>query len=224
MTHGRTLLYVVVSFVVALGFYIGVCWLVLTILIVPERKPHERSAVDLGFEDVREISFRSRTGGVRLRGWLVAGRGEAAIILTHGLHSHAWDCGTPDLVRAYSQAGFDVLLFDLRAHGASGGAHAGLGLIERGDVRAAVDVLLEEGIEPGRIGIHGTSYGAAVALLAAPWIEEIGAVIADSSFATARDAVGAEITRRTGLPPGREHDPPAGAAADGLCDLRRRPQ
>jgi uncharacterized protein len=181
-------------------FYIGLSWMILTILITPERKPHEQSPTELGFEDVRELSFRSRTDGVPLRGWLVPSSGRSAVILVHGLHSHAWDCQTPDLVRAYVRAGFRVLLFDLRGHGASGGTHAGLGLLERGDVRSAVDVLLREGVEPGRIGLHGTSYGAAVALLAAAQIEEVGAVIADSSFSSVRDAVGAELRRRTGLP------------------------
>jgi pimeloyl-ACP methyl ester carboxylesterase len=122
------------------------------------------------------------------------------VILIHGLHSHAWDCQTPDLARAYAQAGFQVLLFDLRGHGASGGEHVGLGLLERGDVQAAVDVLLREGIEPGRIGLHGTSYGAAVALLAAAQIKAVGAVLADSSFSSVGDAVGAELARQTGLP------------------------
>jgi dipeptidyl aminopeptidase/acylaminoacyl peptidase len=126
--------------------------------------------------------------------------GQAAVVLLHGLHSNAWDCQTPDLVRAYAQAGFRILLLDLRGHGASGGRHAGLGLLERGDVQAAVDVLLQEKIAPGRIGSHGTSYGAAVALLAAAEIEAIGAVIADSSFTSVRDAIGGELARQTGFP------------------------
>jgi pimeloyl-ACP methyl ester carboxylesterase len=180
--------------------YIGVSWVILSVLITPGRKPHAQSPAELGFADVHELAFRSRTGDVPLRGWLVPGAGRSAVILIHGLHSHAWDCQTPDLARAYARAGFHVLLFDLRGHGASGGEHIGLGLLERGDVQAAVDILLQEGIEPGRIGLHGTSYGAAVALLAAAQIQAVGAVLADSSFSSVRDALGAELARRTGLP------------------------
>lgn len=190
----------------ALGvLYIGICWVVLTILIAPERKKLEQSPAELGFADVRELSFRSRTGDVPLTGWLVPGGGDTAIVLVHGLHSHAWDGQTPDLVRAYQEAGFTVLLFDLRAQGGSGGDHAGGALLEGGDLRAAVDLLLEEGFLPGRIGLHGTSYGAAIALLAAPAIDEVGAIIADSSFSSALDAIGAEFERRTGLPEALSH-------------------
>ena len=185
--------------------YLGICWVVLTILIAPERKTLERSPADLGFEDARELSFKSRAGGVSLNGWLVPGPGEAAVILVHGLHSHAWDCQTPDLVRAYRDAGFTVLLFDLRAQGTSGGGHAGGSLLEGDDLRAAVDLLLEEGFKPGRIGVHGTSYGAAIALLAVPEIDEVGALIADSSFSSAIDEIGAEFERRTGLPETLSH-------------------
>lgn len=205
MTFGPAAPWIALTAVAAAVLYIGVCWIILTILIAPARKSHQRRPSELGFESVHELSFRSRTGGVTLRGWLVPAGGDLAVILVHGLHSHAWDCQTPDLVRAYQDAGFTVLLFDLRAQGASGGERAGAGLLERGDLRAAVDVLLTEGFEPGRIGIHGTSYGAAVALLAAPRIEEFGAVIADSSFSSALDAIGAEFARRTGLPAALGH-------------------
>ena len=118
----------------------------------------------------------------------------------HGIHSYAWDCQAPDVVRAYSDAGFHVLLFDLRGHGDSDGDQLGLGWVERLDARAAVNLLLARGFRSGRIGIHGTSYGATTALLATPNIAEIGAVVADSAFANVRDAINGEIERQIGLP------------------------
>ena len=59
--------------------------------------------------------------------------------------------------------------------------------------------MLRRGYQSTRIGIHGLSYGAAVALLAAPDFKEIGAVIADSAFADIRDVIVGEIQRETGL-------------------------
>jgi pimeloyl-ACP methyl ester carboxylesterase len=138
---------------------------------------------------------------VVLRGWLLRSPGERAIILLHGIDSHSWDGQAPDVVRAYLDAGFTVLLYDLRGHGDSGGDHLGLGWKDRGDVRAAVNVLMSQGFRPGKIGIHGTSYGGAIAILAAADIPEIGAVVADSAFADVRDVIGAAIERETGLPP-----------------------
>jgi len=137
---------------------------------------------------------------VVIRGWLIRSQGERAIILLHGIDSHSWDGQAPDIARTYSDAGFTVLLFDLRGLGYSGGDHLGLGWEDRGDVRAAVDLLLSQGFRPGKIGIHGTSYGRATAILAAADIPEIGAVIADSAFDDVRDVIGAGIERETKLP------------------------
>jgi fermentation-respiration switch protein FrsA (DUF1100 family) len=93
-----------------------------------------------------------------------------------------------------------VLLYDLRGHGDSGGDYLGFGWKDRGDVHAAVNVLLSEGFRPGKIGIHGTSYGGAIAILAAADIPEIGAVVADSAFSDVRDVIEDAIERETGIP------------------------
>lgn len=121
------------------------------------------------------------------------------MVLLHGVHSHAWDGSLVDLARAYTRAGVDAMLLDLRGHGKSAGRHVGLGLRERGDVRAAINELLMRGFEAGKIGIHGLSYGAAVAVMAVAESKEIGAVIADSAFADARDVIAGEISRETGF-------------------------
>lgn len=154
--------------------------------------------------DVRKQRFPSADGRINLTAWLISTRQETdkdrAIVLLHGLGDHGWNSTNRELTRAYVNAGFTVLAMDLRGHGESGGQWLGLGWHDRGDVRAAVDLLLAQGFAPGRIGIHGTSYGAATALLAAAAIPEIGAVVADSAFADMRDVMDAEITDRTGLP------------------------
>lgn len=128
--------------------------------------------------------------------------GVFTIVLLHGIHSYAWDCQAPDVVRAYVDAGFTVLLFDMRAHGESAGTHAGLGVRESGDIKAAIGLLGQRGFADGNIGIHGTSYGAATALLATEGIPGIGAIVADSSFADIRDVIAGELQRETGLPAG----------------------
>ncbi len=136
--------------------------------------------------------------GVRLAGWLVPSFGDRVIVLVHGIYSHAWDGQAPDVARAYHDAGFDVFLFDSRGQGRSGGT-LGLGWLERQDLHAAVNLLLARGFKAGKIGFHGTSYGAATALLAAAEIPEVEAVVADSAFADVRDVMLGEVARRTGL-------------------------
>lgn len=192
---------VAASFGVSLILYFGVSWHILNLLITPERQQGAvPTAASLGVSEVRPVLFNSLTDETVLQGWFIPNQGNRAIILLHGLHSRAWGCHTTDLVQAYSNAGFAVFTFDLRGHGLSGGEHLGLGLLEKGDVRASVDFLLEQGFRPSEIGIHGTSYGGATTLLALEGISEVAAVVSDSAFADMRDVVGGELERQTGLP------------------------
>lgn len=185
---------------VSLVAYLVACALAVSALITPQRKLTNTSPAELGFAGAQPLSFVSESDDVVLRGWLVPADSERAIVLIHGIHSNAWDCQAPDVVRAYIDAGFSVLLFDLRGHGDSDGEHAGLGLLERHDVAAAVALLRHRGFRDGNIGVHGTSYGAAIALMAAAQIPEVGAVVADSAFADIRDVVGGELQREIQLP------------------------
>ena len=133
--------------VFALALYWGLCWGVLYVVITPN--PPDGPIVapsQLGFPEAEEFTFTSAADRLQLRGWVVPSTGNRAIVLVHGIHSHAWHGHAREVVRAYVEAGFHVLLFDLRAHGASDGTHVGLGLVERGDVRAAVNVLLNRAL------------------------------------------------------------------------------
>ena len=146
------------------------------------------------------LTFVNAADGATLTGWLVPSSGDRAVVLLHGLDSDAWAATQPDLAAAYAEAGFHVLTFDLRGHGRSGGGRLSLGALERGDIRSAVDLLLNRGFAPGRIALYGTSYGAAMGLLAAAEIPEVGAVVADSAFADVRDLIASEVARRTPVP------------------------
>ncbi len=183
-----------------MAIYAGGSWYILRETITPKRMVCTSLPYQLGFPDAEELTLTSRTDGLKLRGWLVPSSGNRAIILLHGIHAYAWGGHELEITSAYTSAGFHVLLLDLRAHGQSDGEYVGLGLLERGDIRAVVDELLGRGFAAGKIGIHGTSYGAAVALLATAEIEEIGAIVADSAFADVRDVIAMEIQRESGLP------------------------
>jgi len=180
--------------------YIGASWFVLEATITPKRITNTITPDQVGLQSTESVTFRNQDDGVNLQGWLIPAGHKKIVILVHGVHSQAWDGSLVDLARYYVQNGIDVLLFDLRGHGWSGGTSVGLGIKERGDVQAAVDVLMERGYLAGKIGIHGLSYGAAVSLMAAAEVKEIGAVIADSSFGNVLDVVTGEIRRATNLP------------------------
>jgi dipeptidyl aminopeptidase/acylaminoacyl peptidase len=149
------------------------------------------------------VTFESAEDRLPLHGWYMPSRGERAIVMVHGIDSQRWDTSSniPDKARLYVHDGFDVLVFDLRAHGESGGDYLGLGWLERRDVQGAIKLVEERGIPAGRIGLHGHSLGGAIALLSTAAIPDVRAVIADSAFDDERLLIELEITRRTGAAP-----------------------
>jgi pimeloyl-ACP methyl ester carboxylesterase len=131
-----------------------------------------------------------------LRGvWIPADGSDKAIVIMHG-HGGSYDF---DLYRAPAlhAAGFNVLLFDFRAHGRSEGKHMTFGFEERRDVQAAIEFLHSRGMQ--RIGLLGFSYGGMAAMVSTPECADVEAVISDGGPARIRTAIarrGAEL----GLP------------------------
>ncbi|HUL45329.1 MAG TPA: alpha/beta fold hydrolase [Bacteroidota bacterium] len=146
-------------------------------------KPVSPKELNLPYEE-----FTISTGdGLKLESWLIRARGKmrGTIIYLHGVA----DCKIDGLQFAefMHAEGYNVLLYDSRRHGNSGGEYCTYGFYEKHDVVRAVDYLLSRtDIPAGKIGIFGTSMGAAIGLQAASIDKRIAAVVAENSFATLR--------------------------------------
>ena len=155
--------------------------------------------------DYREVRVPSRDPGIDLRAWWLRShdREDApSIIVVHGFGTCVRDPAVLAPAGMLHRLGYDVLLLDLRDHGGStieDGRTAG-GTEEYRDVLGAVDWLVARGAEPGRIGILGTSMGAATAIMAAGQDERIAAVWEDSGYADLEARI-AEGLADEGLPP-----------------------
>lgn len=106
-----------------------------------------------------------------------------AVVFVHGKDACRGDelkGNTMELAARFNEAGFAVLMIDLRGHGDSSRARLTYGERERFDVLGAVDWLRARG--HARIGVLGASMGAASTLLAAADEPGIRAVVADSAF------------------------------------------
>jgi len=160
-------------------------------------RPDEvRSPAECGLE-YEEVSFPA-SDGVTLRGWWVPSPGaERALILLHG-QAGSMD---PDVqyLPALHAAGFHVLQFDFRAHGRSAGRLSTIGYLEIQDVLGAVAFVRDKGVY--RVGLLGFSMGARVAILAAPLLAEVRAVVADGGPPRMLPAIAARM-REMGLPRG----------------------
>jgi pimeloyl-ACP methyl ester carboxylesterase len=114
--------------------------------------------------------------GVNLFARYVPGDNRAAIVLAHGLG------GSGLLMQGHAEflwdAGYSILLLDLRAHGRGHGNTSTYGVLEAQDVVAAVDYLLTRGdIDAAKIGVLGVSLGAQAALRGALQSPAIGALV-----------------------------------------------
>lgn len=110
-----------------------------------------------------------------------------AIIMAHGYietkENHlgrAW---------AFAQAGHNVILFDQRGHGRSGGGWTTFGVRERHDVAALIDYAQAQGWAGDKVLTFGYSLGAATVLQHAAIDSRVARVVALAPFVNMREAV-----------------------------------
>ena len=149
--------------------------LVLSLYMTRRAKLTEiHSPAEFGME-YEEVTFAA-SDGLQLHGWWIpTPDSNRAVIILHG-HGGSMDW---DVWRAppFHAAGFNVLLFDFRAHGRSQGKAITFGYLERRDVVGAVEFLRSRGMR--RIGLLGFSLGGIAAMLATPFSPHVSALISD---------------------------------------------
>ena len=124
-------------------------------------------------------------------------RGEGkTVILFHGYNTHPQkDVGMHAML--FYGRGYDVLVVYERAHGESGGAHVGLGLLERFDVPLWVAKAREE--SPGcRIVLYGMSMGASSVAYASASLSQndVSAAVIDCGFTSPYEQLAHDARKR----------------------------
>jgi pimeloyl-ACP methyl ester carboxylesterase len=161
--------------------YLGVGLLVVLWMTSPSRRPPEATPASFGL-GYRDVEFPS-TDGVRLSAWWVPVEGSSmAAVFVPGWGGYKFDEHLLQTLPVYHDAGYSVLLLDLRAQGESDGTRRTLGYREVRDVRGALAWLQEQGFGPDQIVLHGWSMGGATALRAAPGMG-VAAVVEEAAYA-----------------------------------------
>jgi uncharacterized protein len=152
------------------------------------------------FPDLHPEPVRVRaTDHIFLEGRFFRGTRSSLIILVSGYGD------TQDQMLSIAEflhrAGFNVLTYDSRARGNSGGEYVTLGAFEQRDLLSVIDwVASMRDVDTTRIGVLGISMGGATAILAAAKDQRIGAVVDDSGFSDAPRVIAASFEHFIHLP------------------------
>jgi len=192
-------LFAIISFVVI--SFIPINWIArkkALALVKPSRTfPVDRNLSYLELNP-EKIEIRT-TDGINIIGDFLPSSNHAAVILLHG-HASNRSQMEPEAEFLYEH-GFGVLLYDARNSGESEGDLTTLGLNETLDVEAAYNYLASyTNIDKNRIGVLGHSMGGATSILAGAQIQEIAAVVAESSYTSLSDNIINGVENYLGLP------------------------
>ncbi len=150
---------------------------------------HVRTPTDIGLE-YRDILFES-SDGTALHGWFLPAKGKArgSVLFLHG---NAENISTHiGSVHWLPEAGYNVLLFDYRGYGKSGGVAELHGVMR--DAEAAIKQMIEMDETRGLpVIVYGQSIGAAIAsyiVAHSHYRDQIDAAIIESGFSSYRQIV-----------------------------------
>ncbi len=126
-----------------------------------------------------KVTFRTKDN-IELHGWFIPSMKphSKTLILLHGYPA---DKGNILPSRIFLHKHYNLLFFDFRYMGESGGTYTTIGKNEILDLNAAIQYLDSRGIH--EVGVWGFSMGGAIALMTAAQNPAIKAVIAESSYA-----------------------------------------
>jgi len=154
----------------------------------------ERELIDQTPHDYQmfyeNVSFKSSKDNVLLQGWWIPSQSSFAelksdktIIFSHGFGNSRLQkqIHSLKLAKVLTNQGYNVLLFDFRNSGESGGSQTTVGLNEKYDLLGAIQFATDKK-ESNKIGLIGWSMGAATSILAASESNLVSVVVADSPF------------------------------------------
>lgn len=195
------------SFFVLTALILSLSLLIIYVGLHPERigirsNPDD---LDLTYEDVL---FHNMVDQTTLEGWWIPAQDELfkkknskdTIIFAHGFGGSrsAMPSNTLKLAKRLAYEGYNVLMFDFRNSGSSGGKFTTIGYYEKYDLLSAIEYAKSK--DSSNIGLLGWSMGASASILAASESVDVKAVIADSPFSDFHTYIEEQFSYWTKLP------------------------
>jgi len=107
-------------------------------------------------------------------------KSKKTIVFSHCITWSLW--GSVKYISFFKRLGFNILLYDHRYHGKSGGKSVTYGVYEKHDLKTVVDWVYEKTGTDSIVGVHGESFGSAVAVEYAGMDNRPAFLILDSGF------------------------------------------
>ncbi|WP_424245045.1 pimeloyl-ACP methyl ester carboxylesterase [Elusimicrobium posterum] len=133
---------------------------------------------NLAFENIR---FRTEDN-IEIKGWFIPKEdSNKTIFLMHG-----WGMNKGDILKNTSflhEIGFNLVYFDFRAMGESGGTISSIGYLETRDLEAALEHIKKT--RPWaceNIGFYGISMGATVAIYVAAKLKNVKCIVSEATY------------------------------------------
>jgi dipeptidyl aminopeptidase/acylaminoacyl peptidase len=170
--------------------------------VYPTRAKVTGTPSDYGIANWRNITLTT-VDDIELQGWLLLPINQKVknpgVLFVHGI------AGNRTFGMAHAlyllEAGYIVLVFDLRNHGNNIDGLTTMGIREIGDVKAAFTFLASQPeVDPAQITVFGHSMGGATAILAMVELPSAKALIVETSYTSLIDVVNDGI-RSLNLPP-----------------------
>lgn len=179
------LLAIIVIVLLAAGYYFA------RVLIYPKVHPLERTrelSLEWGWLDEKqyfpwpkeEFTIKSPFGYDLAAVYHPVEGSNRTVVISHGITLSRW--GSVKYAMLFYKRGFNVLMYDLRHHGLSGGPNTSFGYYEKEDLKKVVDWAFARLGAGGIVGTLGESLGAATTLQHAGIDPRIAFAVADCPY------------------------------------------
>lgn len=116
------------------------------------------------------------------------------VVISHGYtYSHH---GSIKYAKMMMKLGFNVVLYDHRYHGASGGVNSTLGYYEKDDLKTVIDHLFKNYGSDIYLGTYGESMGSSTCLLEQKEDSRVRFVVSDAGFSSLKPLIIREIKHK----------------------------